>query len=396
MNLAVGLFVTEFAKLCAHFNGKYFPGQLWFFIPVVYGSRFMGRHHLVGMCGYSAINFQVGRQIAMQETSSPKILKFPPSTESTCSGNRSQVDALPSLEYDEEAFNRILALERKRSERSKRPFMLMLLSLEGIPGGEVGGNVRANIFSCLESAKRDIDVLGWYKFDAIAGIIFTEISDLRDGAVSESIVNRIKSNLAQNLEADEIKKIVIHIYFFPENSGPEGWSNRLTLYPDIREHLRSHKNSLFLKRLMDICLSSIALVLSAPLFAVIAALIKLGSKGPVFFRQERVGKYGRSFTFVKFRSMYDNNDPAIHREYVKKLIHASKSEDGDSPKDAVFKIQNDPRVTPVGRFLRKTSLDEIPQFLNVLKGEMSLVGPRPRFPMNWKITIYGTEGGCWA
>ncbi|MDR3569091.1 MAG: sugar transferase [Syntrophobacteraceae bacterium] len=316
----------------------------------------------------------------MQDSSSPRVLKFPQSSPRPSCETLPQVDALPSLEYDEEAFNRILALERKRSERSKRPFMLMLLSLEGIPGGEMGGDVRSKIFSCLESAKRDIDVLGWYKFDSIAGIIFTEISDLSDGAVADSIVNRIKSNLAVSLEADEIKKIVINIYFFPENSNPEGWSSRLTLYPDIREHLRSHKKSLFVKRLLDITLSFIALVLSAPLFAGIAALIKRGSKGPVFFRQDRVGKYGKTFTFIKFRSMYADNDPSIHRDYVRKLISASGEREGDAHKDEVFKIQNDPRVTPIGRFLRKTSLDELPQFINVLRGEMSLVGPRPPIP----------------
>ena len=258
--------------------------------------------------------------------------------------------------------------------------MLMLLSLEGIPDGEIGGSVRAKIFSCLEAAKRDIDVLGWYKFDSIAGIIFTEISDRNDKAVTDSILNRVKSNFASSLDADEIKKIIVNIYFFPEKSGPEDWCERLTLYPEIRDHLRSHRNSLLVKRLFDISFSFIALVLSAPIFAVIGSLIKLSSKGPVFFRQERVGKYGKIFTFIKFRSMYVNNDPSIHREYVTKLIRGSRNGTGASRKDGVFKIQNDPRVTRIGGFLRKTSLDELPQFINVLKGEMSLVGPRPPIP----------------
>lgn len=123
-------------------------------------------------------------------------------------------------------------------------------------------------------------------------------------------------------------------------------------------------------------------MLSAPLFAIIAPLIKLSSKGPVFFCQKRVGRYGKAFTFIKFRSMYANNDSSIHREYVKKLICQSESaaRNCDSQKPEVFKIQNDPRVTPVGRFLRKTSLDELPQLINVLKGDMSLVGPRPPIP----------------
>ncbi len=286
------------------------------------------------------------------------------------------------MECGEEAFNRILELERKRSERSKRPFMLMLLSLEGIPGGEEGDSVRAKIFSCLEAAKRDIDVLGWYRYDSIAGIIFTELSGAGDGAISETIVKRVRSNFAGSLGADEIKKIVINIYFFPEKIEPEGWSDRLTLYPDIKNRLRSDKHKLFLKRVIDVAGALFALVISAPLFAVIAPLIKLGSKGPVFFCQKRVGQYGRTFTFLKFRSMYADNDPSIHKEYVAKLIRGAENgaRNGEAEKAEVYKIQNDPRITPIGRFIRKTSLDELPQLINVLKGDMSLVGPRPPIP----------------
>lgn len=256
--------------------------------------------------------------------------------------------------------------------------MLMLLSLEGIPAGEVGSNVRGKIFSCLEAAKRDIDVLGWYRYDSIAGIIFTELSGADDETVSGTIVKRVKSNLALSLEADEIKKIVINIYFFPEKLDSEGWSSRLTLYPDIKNRLHSDKHQLFFKRMIDIAGALVALVLSAPIFAVIAPLIKLGSRGPVFFCQKRVGQHGRTFTFLKFRSMYADNDPSIHREYVARLIRGA--ENGEAQKDEIFKIQNDPRITPIGRFIRKTSLDELPQLLNVLKGDMSLVGPRPPIP----------------
>ncbi|MDR3554375.1 MAG: sugar transferase [Syntrophobacteraceae bacterium] len=260
--------------------------------------------------------------------------------------------------------------------------MLMLLSLEGIARGENGDNIHAKIFSCLNSTKRDIDVLGWYKYNSIAGMIFTEILDLKGGAVAEAIVERVKSSLALNLGSDEIKKIVIDIYFFPEKIEPEGWSSSLTLYPDIKNRLGAHRSSLVVKRIVDLACSLLALVLGAPIFVAVAALIKLDSKGPVFFRQARVGQYGKTFTFLKFRSMYADNDPSIHREYVKKLICSSdnSARNGDSNKDEIFKIQNDPRVTAIGRFLRQTSLDELPQFINVLRGDMSLVGPRPPIP----------------
>jgi lipopolysaccharide/colanic/teichoic acid biosynthesis glycosyltransferase len=118
---------------------------------------------------------------------------------------------------------------------------------------------------------------------------------------------------------------------------------------------------------------------------IIAAIIKLTSKGPVLFRQVRIGQHGRKFTFLKFRSMYFKNDHTIHQEYVKRLIAGTASpveESGRAPE--VFKLTNDPRITPFGRFLRKTSIDEIPQFLNVLSGSMSLVGPRPPVPYEFE------------
>jgi lipopolysaccharide/colanic/teichoic acid biosynthesis glycosyltransferase len=132
---------------------------------------------------------------------------------------------------------------------------------------------------------------------------------------------------------------------------------------------------------MDIAGSLFALVLLSPLFLIIGIIIKLTSRGPVLFRQERVGQHGKKFMFVKFRSMYFTNDHTIHREYVKRLIGGGKgAKDGDGPLSDVFKLTNDPRITPFGRILRKTSLDELPQFLNVLTGSMSLVGPRPPIP----------------
>jgi lipopolysaccharide/colanic/teichoic acid biosynthesis glycosyltransferase len=105
--------------------------------------------------------------------------------------------------------------------------------------------------------------------------------------------------------------------------------------------------------------------------------IKLDSEGPVFFRQKRLGLNGRSFDLLKFRSMYTNCDSINHKEYIKKYIG---EQNNSAIEPGVFKLRNDPRITSVGRVLRKTSLDELPQLINVLKGEMSLVGPRPPIP----------------
>lgn len=123
------------------------------------------------------------------------------------------------------------------------------------------------------------------------------------------------------------------------------------------------------KRLFDIVVSATALLLLAPLFVVVAIAIKLESEGPVFFRQKRVGLNGRCFQMIKFRSMYQDAE--------KRLEELRALNEMDGP---VFKLKNDPRITRVGRFIRKTSIDELPQFINVLKGEMSIVGPRPPLP----------------
>jgi exopolysaccharide biosynthesis polyprenyl glycosylphosphotransferase len=127
--------------------------------------------------------------------------------------------------------------------------------------------------------------------------------------------------------------------------------------------------ALYFKRASDILISSVALLLLSPLLAVLAAAIKLTSSGPVFFRQQRCGLGGRRFSLLKFRSMVNNADQL--------LPHLEASNEVDGP---VFKIRNDPRCTPLGRWLRMLSLDELPQLWNVLRGDMSLVGPRPPLP----------------
>jgi exopolysaccharide biosynthesis polyprenyl glycosylphosphotransferase len=125
------------------------------------------------------------------------------------------------------------------------------------------------------------------------------------------------------------------------------------------------KSSAFLKRALDVCGAAAALILLAPCMAVIALAIKLSSPGPVFFRQRRVGRGGEPFAMLKFRTMYDGSD-GLKEDLVDR-----------NEADGFFKIADDPRVTAIGRWLRRSSLDELPQLINVLRGEMSLVGPRP-------------------
>lgn len=131
-----------------------------------------------------------------------------------------------------------------------------------------------------------------------------------------------------------------------------------------------------LKRFMDIVIGGLALIFFLPLMILIAAVIKLTDGGPVFYISDRVGKWGEEFRFIKFRTMVSSAD-----ELKESLIHKNEIEN-----DIKFKMKEDPRVTPFGRFLRKTSLDELPQLWNVLKGEMSLVGPRP--PLSTEVVNY--------
>jgi undecaprenyl-phosphate galactose phosphotransferase len=139
-------------------------------------------------------------------------------------------------------------------------------------------------------------------------------------------------------------------------------------------------HSLF-KRIFDIMASFFMMLLLSPMFILVAALIKIDSKGPVFFKQERIGKNGKKFKMLKFRSMYVNNDSSIHKEYVTNLI-----KNGAKDSSGVYKLMDDPRITRVGKFIRKWSLDEFPQLENVFIGEMSLVGPRP--PLQYEVENY--------
>ena len=133
------------------------------------------------------------------------------------------------------------------------------------------------------------------------------------------------------------------------------------------------------KRLLDVSVSATMLVVLAPVFAACAIAVWRSSPGPIIFRQERVGLRGEAFTFLKFRSMYHRADASPHREYVTAFIRGEAAQHADGEQQ-VYKLVTDNRITPVGQFLRRTSLDELPQFWSVLRGDMSLVGPRPPIP----------------
>jgi lipopolysaccharide/colanic/teichoic acid biosynthesis glycosyltransferase len=178
------------------------------------------------------------------------------------------------------------------------------------------------------------------------------------------------------------------VHVFPEDWNRENsrWIGDSKLYPELQPRLAKKHLHLGIKRAIDIAGSGVLLFITLPLMALIALVIKLTSEGPILFEQQRLGRFGARFKCLKFRTMYTNCDSKIHREYVQHYIagNARSAERSDSPK-ALYKITHDPRITPIGRILRKTSLDEFPQFWNVLRGEMSLVGPRPPVPYEFEV-----------
>jgi lipopolysaccharide/colanic/teichoic acid biosynthesis glycosyltransferase len=292
---------------------------------------------------------------------------------------------------DQDLFMTMIRLERKRTERSHRRFILMLLESERLLRSDDGTNSFQKILYALSGSTRETDVKGWYKDRTVLGVIFTEIGGAEGKAVTNALLNKVTSALGMTLSIEQINEVKISFHIFPEQSSDhgEGGPTDSPLYPDLAHPADPKRSSRLVKRGMDVAGSLFALVLFSPLFLVIAAAIKLTSKGPIVYRQERVGRYGRRFTFLKFRSMYFKNDHGVHQEYVKRLIAGKvDSLDGSSEGGSVYKLTNDPRVTPVGKFLRKSSLDELPQLLNVLKGDMSLVGPRP--PVPYEFECYQT------
>lgn len=291
----------------------------------------------------------------------------------------------------EQLFARMLCLERKRAERSHKSLLLMLLDAEALFQGTEGAAVLERIATSVVSSTRETDVGGWYKSRSILGVLFTELTERDRREVSEALLSRMTAALASNLSSAEFREISISLRFFPEEWDMEKPGRPLSdeLYPDLFRSSRATKFSRLLKRTMDLVGSILALLILSPLLVLIAALIKLTSRGPALFRQNRVGQYGATFELLKFRSMHTANDPNVHKKYVEQFISGkTDSQDASRLGPAVYKIREDPRVTSVGRWLRRSSLDELPQFWNVLKGEMSLVGPRP--PIPYELDHYDT------
>ena len=287
---------------------------------------------------------------------------------------------------NEDAFVSMLYLERRRAERSHKRFVLILVDVKGaLSDGHKDRTVLA-LSSALANATRETDIMGWYLENNIMGVIGTELGKASNQVVQDRFLARLRKVFETNLELKRNPSVSASFHFFPEEEHKDknNHSANITLYPEMQKREESKKVSLTVKRFIDIVGSGMALMCGAPILGAIALAIKVSSKGPVLFKQERLGQYGKTFTVLKFRSMRTDCDARIHEQYVQQFIAGQVEGNSDASTKQVFKIQADPRITAIGRFLRKTSLDELPQFWNVLRGDMSLVGPRPPIAYEYK------------
>jgi lipopolysaccharide/colanic/teichoic acid biosynthesis glycosyltransferase len=303
-------------------------------------------------------------------------------------------------------FTDLIYYERERSERTNNPFSLIHVDFK-----KNNGNTNAQAFKefikTIATEFRTIDRAGWTKNNTICILLpETQITGAKYAAVK--FKNKLKECLGEESSLlDFVVSTYPEILDFKQNkmhsketksrssSSPEIYTMEYASNP-LMSDLIPLDSSLILdlgeigfrddwqfvmKRLIDIAGALFGLIIFSPLILIIAAAIKLTSKGPLLFQQERMGYKGKKFPFLKFRSMHTDNDENIHREFIKKHIKGNHNEiNMESEDQPCYKMKNDPRITPLGKILRISSMDELPQFFNVLMGQMSLVGPRPPIP----------------
>ncbi len=271
--------------------------------------------------------------------------------------------------YPTSLFLEQLRLEKRRAERSNRPLSMAVLFF----GAK--NNARANLefLTSIEYKIRDTDIVGYLGDDRI-GLLLPDTSE--SGA--REVVKKLHNGNSVFSSKTIIATYPDQIFDALAAEGKE----KQDIDPIVfAKSVESNSFSLFIKRAIDLVGSIFGIIVLSPLMLVTALIIKLDSPGPIIFKQIRLGKKGVPFVFYKFRSMTWGADDKIHKDYVESLIKGDSAglNQGDA-EEPLYKIKSDPRVTPFGRFIRKTSIDELPQLFNVLKGDMSLVGPRPPIP----------------
>jgi exopolysaccharide biosynthesis polyprenyl glycosylphosphotransferase len=289
---------------------------------------------------------------------------------------------------NEDAFVSMLYLERRRAERAQKRFVLILVDVKKTLLGIHKDRTILALTNALSDVTRETDIIGWYVENDLMGVIGTELGKTSEQVVEEKFLSKLRDIFDAVLGRERSSSITVSFHFFPEEyqDGDKDHTANIALYPEFQKRENRKWVSLAVKRCIDVVGSGAALLFLSPIFAVIALCIKVSSKGPVLFKQQRLGQYGKPFTVLKFRSMRTDCDAKIHQQYVERFIAGQVDGNSEGAAKPVFKIQKDPRVTSIGRFIRKTSLDELPQFWNVLRGDMSLVGPRP--PVAYEFRAY--------
>ena len=294
--------------------------------------------------------------------------------------SRVEVDITRSLKIDllpKSHFLEQLRREERRTDRSKVPLSIALFRLDNKKRGEFSDITV--VLELLKNNIRETDIPGYLGEDVI-GILLPATDEKGAQEFKKRIIDR-HTNPPFSIITRTYPDQLFHDLLTENRDQPDFYP---LLLDDSKE---SNQFWYVLKRGIDIIGALVGILLLSPLMLITALAIKATSPGPVIFKQSRVGKNGVPFTFYKFRSMFWNADDQIHREYITHLIQGNLEEinQGDKEKP-LYKIRSDPRVTRVGRIIRKTSIDELPQLFNVLKGEMSLVGPRP--PLYYEVEKY--------
>jgi lipopolysaccharide/colanic/teichoic acid biosynthesis glycosyltransferase len=234
------------------------------------------------------------------------------------------------------------------------------------------GGLFVREFICrLTRNTRETDVKGWAAPDTI-GLLLLDTDHKGVCGCTEKILNgnSVSSVITATYPDDTFELLL---------DGKARHQDPFSL--DLDESKKSYRSSYIFKRVIDVVGSLIGLILVSPIIFITAIAVKATSPGPIIFRQTRVEIKGERFSLYKFRSMVWGSDDQIHREYVTELIKGKHEKVNRGNRDKpLFKMNNDPRITRLGRIIRKLSIDELLQFINVLRGDMGLVGPRPHLP----------------
>jgi lipopolysaccharide/colanic/teichoic acid biosynthesis glycosyltransferase len=276
----------------------------------------------------------------------------------------------------DDLFTAALTRELKRADRFEESFALLVIALTNGKSAATW----SELVDILITSKSETDIIGWVEQDAAIGLI-RPLVQLEPIDAATALAATLQRELARILSRDNSATCSIRLDVYSPQSH--------ALTPVLRDRKAGAPHASVAgrnaqKRVLDILGSVALLAVLAPVFLLISTLIKLTSSGPVFFRQARLGQGARPFTMFKFRTMQVNADEGIHQQYVTEFIQ-SGAHAAPAP-NKVFKIVDDPRVTRLGHLLRRSSLDELPQFWNVLRGDMSLVGPRP--PLPYEVARY--------